>query len=198
MCGRFELNFQSLQDALQIADISLAVQEHLHFGEIFPTHSSLVLQENHAPNPSSKKLVGVIMKFGYRYASQQSVSGLKPLQTQSLILNARAETAASKWMFRQAFKQNRVVVVCSSFYEWTLQKQKMSFFEPHKTMYLAALALDDCFVILTKDANPSMEAFHHRMPVILNAKQAQQWVLDPMLSQTLWQEASPILTYAYM
>lgn len=202
MCGRFELNKQSVQAALQIAEISPTVQEHLRFGEIFPTNSSLVLKKNENTitpvNMTSKKLIGDIMKFGYRYSAKQTVSQTKSLQTQSLILNARAETIASKWMFRHAFKQDRIVVVCSSFYEWTLQKQKMSFFEPHKTMYLAAIAIDGCFVILTKEANASIESFHHRMPVIFDAKQAEQWILDPNLSKTLWQEASPMLTHTYV
>ncbi len=202
MCGRFEIDRESLQNALQIADIPTSIQERIRFGEIFPTNFSLVLKaREETPIPvqtNSKKLIGDLMKFGYRYSSQQMVSGAKPLQTQSLILNARAETVASKWMFRNAFKHNRIVVVCSLFYEWTLQKQKISFFEPHKTMYLAAIAIDDCFVILTKEANSSVDAFHHRMPVIFDADQALGWILDSDISASLWKEASPTLSHAYV
>lgn len=189
MCGRFELTKENLKEAAQIALIPETVQHSLRFGEIFPTNSALVLKAN------GKSLVGANMKFGYRYTSKQEVQGTKPLQAQNLIINARAESVDTKWMFRQAFSQDRVVVVCSRFYEWDSQKQKISFFETNPTMYLAALALDNSFVILTKEANASIEPFHHRMPVIFNAIQAQEWVLDPSLSQSLLKQASPMLSH---
>lgn len=192
MCGRFELTKESLQEASKIAQIPQIVQKSLRFGEIFPTNQALVLKEQ------DKSLVGASMKFGYRYTPKQdpSIEEIKPLQSQNLIINARAESADSKWMFRKAFKNDRIVVVCSSFYEWDSHKQKISFFEKNPTMYLAALALDDSFVILTKEANSSIEPFHHRMPVIFNAKQAQEWILDSSLSQTLLKQASPLLSHA--
>lgn len=180
MCGRFLILENSLQQAETIAEIPAWIQGELRFGEIFPSMPALVLKENAAKNG----LVGDIMKFGYLYEAKNR-----------RIINARAETVEEKWMFKRAFAKNRVVVVCTRFYEWDAIKQKVSFYEPGETMYLGALAIDDAFVILTKEANASVADFHHRMPVIFNGAQARAWVEDKDLASALLKSVSPMLEH---
>lgn len=49
------------------------------------------------------------------------------------------------------------------------------------------------FVILTKDANKSMEEVHHRMPVILSKEHLYDWVFDSQSTKELMESASPLL-----
>ncbi len=182
MCGRFLIHEDSFFQAASIAQIPAWIQGELHFGDIYPSMPALVLVQK----PGTMDLEGEIRTFGYSYER----NGKK-----QQVINARSETAAEKWMFKKAFKQNRAVVVCSRFYEWDPEKQKVSFFEPGQTLYLGALILDDGFVILTKEANPSVSPWHHRMPVIFDAVQAKTWILEPQLSQVLIEQASPALDH---
>lgn len=182
MCGRFMINEEAYFQAASIAQIPAWIQGELHFGEIYPSMPSLVLVQN----PDTGTLEGRIYTFGYIYER----NGKK-----QQIINARSETVAEKWMFKKAFKTSRAAVVCSRFFEWDPEKQKVAFFEPGAAMYLAALVLEDGFVILTKEANPSVQLYHHRMPVIFDAAQAKAWITQPQLAPALMETASPMLEH---
>ncbi len=187
MCGRFLLNEEAYQEAKSIAHIPDWIQEKLRFGEIYPTNEALVLQKS----KQDAGLEGAVLKFGYAYT--------RPNETRKqLILNARAETVETKWMFRRAFERDRVVVVASAFYEWSKEKQKVAYYEPGQTLYLAAIAKEDGFIILTKGANDSVKDVHHRMPVILDGVQAKAWVENPDLAKALMETVSPQLAHSHL
>lgn len=180
MCGRFLLTESSVQAAQTLVSIPEWIQNELHFGDIFPSMSSLVIERD----PRTSALCAGFLSFGYLYGDRKQ-----------RMINARAETVETKWMFRKAFASSRVAVVCSAFYEWDSAKQKVAFSEPGRTMYLAALRLDDAFVILTREANASVAPWHHRMPVVLNADQAGEWILSDDDARTLLKSASPALSH---
>ena len=99
-------------------------------------------------------------------------------------INARADTAAEKPMFRSAFKKRRCLIFADGYYEWkTIGKQKQPFFFRLKDDGPFAFAglwetwkgegepLETC-TILTTDANDLTKAVHDRMPVILTGNGA--------------------------
>ena len=106
------------------------------------------------------------------------------------LINARAETAASKPAFRSAFGKRRCLVLADGFYEWRKMDRK-------KQPYLFRLrdgasfafaglwehwehdgrAIDSC-TILTTDANELVKPVHDRMPVMLAPRDFARW-LDP-------------------
>ena len=107
-------------------------------------------------------------------------------------INARAEQAAAKPAYREAFKKRRCLVPADAFYEWqrTDKKTKLPFAfalkggEPYALAGLwerwqpkegAAL---ETFTILTTDPNALMEPVHNRMPVILEPRDYARW-LEP-------------------
>ena len=112
-----------------------------------------------------------------------------------VVINARAETAAEKPFFRQAFKQGRVLIPASSFFEWRKldsSKQKVKLSLPDEsTFYMAGLSqpADDItgarFVILTTAAQPAVAAIHDRQPLILPRSWLRSWVLDETLARQL-------------
>lgn len=106
-------------------------------------------------------------------------------------INARSETAAEKPTFRAAYRQRRCLVPSDGFYEWqNIEGGKQPYWihridgapfvfaglwetwSGGRTEDLAS------FTILTTTAAPALRPIHHRMPVILQAKDYAGW-LDP-------------------
>lgn len=100
-----------------------------------------------------------------------------------LVFNARSESVLEKRMFRDSVNQRRAVIPVSWFYEWNKNKEKFTFTrEGSGVIYLAGFygryEDGDHFVILTTQANPSMEPVHSRMPLVLERDQVKTWILD--------------------
>lgn len=114
------------------------------------------------------------------------------------MINARAETAATRPAYRAAFRHRRCLVVADGFYEWQKQegsKRKQPYYIRMDNVGLFALAglwehwdspdgseLDTC-TILTTDPNKLMKPLHDRMPVILRPEDYAIW-LDPAAKPT--------------
>ncbi len=96
-----------------------------------------------------------------------------------LVINARAESAAERPLFRDALARGRIAVPADCFHEWDRDRVRHTFRLPGgKTMLLAGLRSGDAFVILTTAANRSMAPVHDRMPLVLEEAGAQAW-LEP-------------------
>lgn len=108
-------------------------------------------------------------------------------------INAKAETAAIKPMFRHAFRKSRILVPADAFYEWKAvngRKQPylvrlrdgspfgMAGLLEHWQGPAGTLAT---FTILTTEPNALMADIHNRMPAIVKPEDYQAW-LDPDLS----------------
>lgn len=181
MCGRFLIDTQAVQSAMRIASVPNWIQGELELKTIYPSTPSLILQAG------KEGLEGVMMPFGYYCPSMKK-----------RLINARAETAQQKWMFRHAFLHHRCAAVCAQFYEWDSAKNQIAFALPDQPLYLACVAIEDSFVILTRPANKSMAPFHHRMPVCLGQEQVQAWIEDVDQARTLLEEAGPWLEHHFL
>ncbi|MGD1877521.1 MAG: SOS response-associated peptidase [Kiloniellaceae bacterium] len=111
------------------------------------------------------------------------------------LINARAETVAEKPSFRDAFARRRCVVFADGFYEWRQGGNRQPYcIRLTDTSPFALAAIwepvgnagdgepgQGCALITTQ-ANASMAAVHHRMPVILTPDRIGPW-LDPATSR---------------
>lgn len=118
-------------------------------------------------------------------------------------INARSEEALSKPMFRQSLQKRRCAVPADGFYEW--QKAPGDVKIPHcirlrsgRPFFFAGIFeaetanRPDTYAILTTRPNRLMEPIHNRMPVVLDAKSAQRWILPCELTTgTLGEFAEP-------
>lgn len=100
-----------------------------------------------------------------------------------LIINARVETAASKYTFREPLAHGRCLVPARGFYERDAVRNRFTFTLPdQKMMYMAGLYREEpqgkVFTILTTKANSSMEPVHDRMPLILSGEHVKSWLLE--------------------
>ena len=180
MCGRFTLT--ASKEALHHLFPLFDVPELNPRYNVAPTQSVLAVRVptgQHAPSPA-------LLHWGLipSWADDPALG--------NRLINARAETAATKPAFRTAFRQNRCLILADGFYEWKKvegSKLKQPFhigLKDSAPFAFAGLAahwskgetpIDSC-TILTTEANELMSPLHHRMPVILDPGDFEKW-LDP-------------------
>jgi len=133
------------------------------------------------------------------WAKDAKTSGLK-------MINARAETVATKPAYRSALVRRRCLIVVDGFYEWfapdpanpkkvpkvpfyfqRADGAPITFAGLYETWWDKSRSADgepdpetylQTCVIVTTTAGPDMEAIHNRMPVIIEEAQRERW-LDP-------------------
>jgi putative SOS response-associated peptidase YedK len=180
MCGRF-VQFSSLRTLENYFPIKTIAADVTANYNIAPTQQVLaIIQDN---GPRLEKL-----HWGLLPPWAKGVSGT------SRLINARAETVAQKPSFRAAFKRRRCLILADGFYEWKGEKgSKQPYFIALKTgrpfafaglwATLKGIDGDDereykSCAIITTAASESIQAVHHRMPVILQPEAYSVW-LDP-------------------
>jgi putative SOS response-associated peptidase YedK len=113
------------------------------------------------------------------------------------MINARAETVASKPAYRSAFRRRRCVIPAEGFYEWQAPASspgkagvKQPYFIQRRDAAVILLAglwevwrpadgepVQSCTIIVT-DANSAIAPIHDRMPVVIEPTAVDAW-LDP-------------------
>ncbi len=105
------------------------------------------------------------------------------------MINARAETVATKPAYRNAFKHRRCLIPSEGFYEWKAEPSGKTPFlirrEDRAPFAMAGLwerwhdkgddALESCTIIVT-EANTLVRSIHDRMPVILPPADYAAWL----------------------
>jgi len=188
MCGRF---YMDPQDEKEIKEIIEEINKkykdtpelsEMKTGEIYPTDIVPVLT---ADSP-------MLMKWSFNnYAGKGQV------------INARAETAAEKPMFRKSFLEKRCLIPASCYFEWekrgaSKQKYAIGLGEP---IFLAGLYRMEPkeklprFVILTRPAAPKLEFIHDRMPVILPKDNHMLWLNNLLDSKDIINNSLEDLRY---
>lgn len=127
-----------------------------------------------------------------------SAWGFSKYKTNGLIINARAETAAQKPLFRDSLNSRRCIIPARGFYEWDSDKNKFQFsYDNGNIMYMAGLfhyeKEERAFVILTTSANRSMEPVHDRMPLILKEHMIESWLFDDSATEMILNTVPPVL-----
>ncbi|HPE16803.1 MAG TPA: SOS response-associated peptidase [Oscillospiraceae bacterium] len=191
MCGRYtvytEAQYEEMRGIVREAGRRLSGGGTVKTGEIFPTD-----------------LAAVMTPAG----ASPMVWGFPRWNGGGVVINARAETAAEKRMFRAAVFSRRLVVPSTGFFEWRRidgrkQKEKYRLFLPGTPMlYMAGLynlyRLPDGreagrFVILTTAANESVAPLHDRMPVILAPEEKEAWFSDGAAAGRILSRPGPAL-----
>ena len=181
MCGRFAFYSPSeAAAALFGVDSSVEVQPRYN---IAPTQFIAAIR-----NDENRERELVMLRWGLVpfWAKDPSLG--------NRMINARAETVAEKPAYRAAYRHRRCVVLADGFYEWRKEGDI-------KTPHYISLASGEPFslaglwenwadkasgeslqttTLITTAANDFMTPLHHRMPVILEAGTAGEWLAGSM------------------
>ena len=111
----------------------------------------------------------------------------KPESKLPLMINARAETVATKPAFRSAFKTRRCIVPATGYYEWKKLPDgtKQPFYFTGKDripLAFAAIWEGETAATITTEPNQEAAQVHDRMPVILDRSQFDRWMAPSPLS----------------
>ncbi len=180
MCGRY-----TLSTPLE----ALAERFHVELAR-----ESLTPTYNAAPSQALPAIFNInpheitLSAWGFIPEWADGRPGVKPL------INARAETVATKPTFRQAFRTKRCLVLADGFYEWKRAGKRrvpyriaLTSGEPFAFAGIWSTGHDPAgqpyttFAILTTEANDLVATIHNRMPVILHARDEAHWLNQRLL-----------------
>ena len=199
MCGRFAF-YSPTEAAAALFGVSTSLEVAPRYN-IAPTQAIAAIRND---KDGERELVMLRWGLVPFWAKDPSIG--------NRMINARAETVAEKPSYRNAYKHRRCLVLADGFYEWQRQGDT-------KTPYFISLASGQPFALaglwenwtdketgeslqtttlVTTDANQFMAQLHHRMPVVLEAATATDWLagsdelLDDVASITPPLQAWPV------
>ena len=174
MCGRYKQNaaHADVVKHFQLIDAGFEIKPR---NEIFPGTDILAVDLEHRPE---------MIHWTIEDCDNRGVT--------RKVINAKSETVQLVKMFRDAFRESRVLIPATGFYEWKeladKQKEKYEFEFDEPLFAFAGIARPceikgeerTCGVILTTEANDVVRPIHakNRMPVILHKYDFEKW-LDP-------------------
>ena len=191
MCGRYNVltSAQGFLDLLQILVRLDSALETAPRYNISPTQG--VLSVYHPDLNSKAQMTELRWGLIPPWAKEMSIG--------NRLINARAETAATKPSFRAAYKSKRCLIAADGWYEWKKvngRKQPYNIRRQDRLpFYFAGLwdrwkgkVKDDVVLvqsctILTAEACESLKTLHPRMPVVLDPQHYEPW-LDGGLTDT--------------
>lgn len=186
MCGRYTLQASpeelARQFSVEVEDPSLFKPRY----NIAPSQNVAVVRLK--PDTSQRELVRLRWGLIPSWAKDPRIG--------NQMINAKAETVATKPSFRSAFRKRRCLIPADGFYEWQQQgRQKQPMYirlRDRRPFAFAGLwerwepkdgePVESC-TIVTTEPNEFMRLIHNRMPVILAPPDYDIW-LDPTVQQT--------------
>lgn len=155
-------------------------------------------QKETAREVSPGSLAPVLLWDGNGFLLAEKRWGFTGREKNSLLFNARAETALERPAFRDSMENRRCLVPASGFYEWNRSREKFIFTNPGGGGLLFAGCFQagepqDEFTILTTAAGPFMRPVHDRMPLVLEPQQAKAWLTDRKRAEELLRGPFPEL-----
>ena len=174
MCGRFASykNLNKLKNIFNITNSDFNITQSYN---ISPGQNVNIIL--------SYKLENYLLEsnWGYNFINSKT-------QSNQIVINSRIETINSKLLFKDSFLKRKCIIPANGYYEWS---QKDGEKKPYliqlgdgELIYFAGVWRkekynDDkrrVFSIITKAANKKINEIHHRMPVVLNANNAQDYL----------------------
>ena len=174
MCGRFA-SYKNLNKLKNIFDV---------------INSDFNITQSYNVSPGQDVNIILSYKFenyllssnwGYNFINSKT-------QNNQSVINSRIETINSKLLFKDSFLKRKCIIPVNGYFEWSIQEgEKKPYFiqlGAGELIYLAGVWRkekynDDkrrVFSIITKAANSKINKIHHRMPVVLNTNNAQDYL----------------------
>lgn len=209
MCGRYFWN-DDAEDAFleDFPDLAGEVMR-LRAGDYTPGMSAAALTAEIVGTAGSAGAVGVTgeaesagdvenSRSGSGVRMEHLLWGFLGFDKGKLLINARSESVKDRPTFADSFAGRRCALPAAGFYEWDKKKEKVIFTLPDRQiLYLAGIYRpygdENRFVVLTREANASMEPVHDRMPLILTGDEVLPWVSDAAKAGDILTKELPML-----
>ena len=196
MCGRFYVDEGTAKEIERvIRGVDLRIQK-MRTGDIYPSQPAGILTcHSRQKNPLS---AGSAAENSTALELNEMHWGFLQYQKKGLLINARAETALERRTFRESVLHRRCVIPARHFYEWDSDKNKVIFFrEDRPVLFMAGFYNrfqdEERFIILTTQANASVNPVHNRMPVVLENGELEDWVYDDKFTEYALHKTPPAL-----
>ena len=196
MCGRFYVDEGTAKEIERvIRGVNLRIQK-MRTGDIYPSQPAGILTcHSRQKNPL---LAGSAAENSPALELNEMHWGFLQYQKKGLLINARAETALERRTFRESVLHRRCVIPARHFYEWDSDKNKVIFFrEDRPVLFMAGFynRFQDGarFIILTTEANASVDPVHNRMPLVLDEGELEDWVYDDKFTEYALHKIPPEL-----
>ena len=188
MCGRYVTTY-AVSKTNHLAENLSNIGDYKNYNAYPTCMLPILLHEN--KNLIIKNLIwGLVPKWA------EGKNDFKPLN------NARVESVDEKPTFRSIVKKYRCVVIADGYYEWQNTDNGKQPFYIHRNdegpLYFGGLHQrnkDHEFVILTQESEGAIKPIHHRMPLMLNENQFDQFFDYEKSVSSLSREQSVELSY---
>ena len=182
MCGRYFWN-EDAEDA---------------FLEDFPDLAGEVMRLRAGDYTPGMSAAAIAAEIGSGVRMEHLLWGFPGFDKGKLLINARSESVKDRPTFADSFAGRRCALPAAGFYEWDKKKEKVIFTLPDRPiLYLAGIfrpyGEEKRFVVLTREANASMEPVHDRMPLILTGDEVLPWVSDAVRASDILTKELPML-----
>ena len=197
MCGRYFWNDDAEDEFLEDFPDLAGVVRRLRAGDYTPGMSAPALAADFSGIAGAAG-VAENARFGSGIRMEPLLWGFPGFDKGRLLINARAESVKDRPTFADSFAGRRCALPAAGFYEWDKKKEKVIFTLPDRQiLYLAGIYRpygdENRFVVLTREANASMEPVHDRMPLILSGDEVLPWVSDPAKAGEILTKELPML-----
>lgn len=169
MCGRYMLYSEKEERAIKaiVEEVNKKYHGAIKKGDIYPTDLAPV----YASRPDHQGIELKLLKWGYN----------RHYRKKTLLINARSETVLEKAVFRDDFLKQRCLIPAVGFYEWNEKKEQFRFTSGDELIYLGGFFHQqaegfDEFLIMTKPPVKLVAEVHNRMPVVIPADQARDFL----------------------
>ncbi len=178
MCGRYTLDKDKPVLEGWFDAVMEDFEDYRSNYNVAPTHTMPVVGENRDGQRTIRPFRWGLLPF---WAKDEKVS--------YSMINARAESLATKKSFQKPFQQYRCLVPASGFYEWKGEKGNKTpyyIYPIHEPMFAFAGLYNvwkspeggkvPTYTIVTTEANEKMSDLHDRMPVMLLKEEWDDWL----------------------
>lgn len=168
MCGRYYVDDETAREIEKLVrEVDRNLKEKQRKRDVYPEQQAAVIHANGS----------------HHLKAQSMVWGFPGYKGPRSIINARSETVLQRRMFRESALHRRCIIPARGFYEWDPAKNKVSFMRNDEPILFMAGLYDrfqeqNRFVILTTQANASVQRVHDRMPLIMERSEILDWILD--------------------
>lgn len=161
MCIHYHFFNSTYKDLAEYAELNPHQPAEAWERDLWPRRRGLIIKQQREP---------VVMSWGFPHPTLN-----KP------VANARTDKLQSP-MWKMAFRQNRCLIPLDAWFENGIDKRQYALKLPEPICCVAGLHNGcDAYTMLMTEANPFIERFHDRMPIIIHKKDFDQWLNEPAL-----------------